>query len=281
MNEKETYYNKLTQIPHLNLTPFLPKVPLDSFEKDLKQFKEADFLPYQTATKNKEFFDFLARNWHGMCLIDSVKNGKQFMDYYTNTINDDKLEFNFDKNGKAIFSPTTIGEMCPNIIKYCYDIVKSPNRTRLSRLMAGGHFHWHSHKVLSEASQANKKFANGPKGKYKNTVIMHIVLKTNSKCWMGVTNQHPFGGLPFEMFKQHYGLGEIWILNGDYYHNPFNGGDEDRDHIMLYANPLDEKLFPVIKNAIDNFEGKYITEEIVPQRILGNLKLNTETGLSL
>jgi len=50
---------------------------------------------------------------------------------------------------------------------------------------------------------------------------------------------------------------------------------------MLYANPLDETLFPAIKNAIDNYKGPVITDDIIPQRILGNLKLNTETGLSL
>ena len=104
-----TIYEKLITIPHLNLTPYLPKVPLDEIQKDLNQFKNEDNLPYQTATKNKEFFNFLAKNWHGMCLIDSVKNGKQFMDYYTNVINDDKLEFNYDEKGQAVLEPTPGG----------------------------------------------------------------------------------------------------------------------------------------------------------------------------
>jgi len=274
-----TIYEKLITIPHLNLTPYLPKVPLNEILKDLNQFKNEDYLPYQTATKNKEFFNFLAKNWHGMCLIDSVKNGKQFMDYYTNVINDDKLEFNFNEKGQAVFKPTTVGELCPNILNYCYEIVEKPKRTRLSRLVAGGHFHWHSHKVLSESKQSNKKFTNKD-GKYKNTVIMHIVLKTNEKCWMGVSNQHPFGGHSYKIHKQHYGLGEIWILNGDYYHNPFNGGEEDRDHIMLYADPLDKKLYPILENAINNYKGPVLNEKIIPQRIHGELKLNTETGLA-
>lgn len=278
MSEKEYILKKLNQIPHLNLTSYLKKVNLNDMLSDLKKFEDKDWLPYHAATKNKEFLDFLAHNWHGMCLIDSVENGNQFMDYYTNTLNNDKLKFNFDENGKPIFKPTNVGKMCPNIVKYCYDIIDIPKRTRLSRVVSKGHFHWHSHKVLSQAEVANKKLGCG---KYTNTVIMHIVLRTNSKCWMGVTDQHPFGGLPFEMHKQHYGLGEVWILNGDYYHNPFNGGDEDRDHIMLYADPLDKKLFPALKQCVEDYDGPLLTEEITPQRILGDLKLNLETGLRL
>ena len=278
MDKKEKFLKKLVQIPHLNLTQYIQKVKLNEMLSDLQQFKNTDYLPYQTATKNKEFFDFLAKNWQGMCLIDSVKNGKQFMDYTTNTLNDEKLEFNFNEYGRPIFLPTDVGKLCPNILEYCYNIVKSPKRTRLSRLVPQGHFHWHSHKVLSQAGVANTKFVSG---KYSNTIIMHIVLKTNSKCWMGVSNQHPFGGHPYEIYKQHYGLGEVWILNGDYYHNVFNGSDEERDHIMLYADPFDKNLYDVLEQCVEEYNGPLLTDDIIPQRIHGELKLNLETGLKL
>ena len=41
-------YSKIIQIPHLNLTPYLPKVPLEDMVKDLSQFKDDDFFSYKT-----------------------------------------------------------------------------------------------------------------------------------------------------------------------------------------------------------------------------------------
>ena len=52
-------YSKIIQIPHLNLTPYLPKVPLEDMVKDLSQFKDDDFFSYKTATKDKQFLEFL------------------------------------------------------------------------------------------------------------------------------------------------------------------------------------------------------------------------------
>jgi hypothetical protein len=52
-------YSKLIQIPHLNLTPYLPKVPLEDMLKDLNQFNDSDYFSYKTATKNKQFLGFL------------------------------------------------------------------------------------------------------------------------------------------------------------------------------------------------------------------------------
>jgi hypothetical protein len=62
MDKKEKFLKKLVQIPHLNLTQYIKKVKLNEMLSDLQQFKNTDYLPYQTATKNKEFFDFLAKN---------------------------------------------------------------------------------------------------------------------------------------------------------------------------------------------------------------------------
>ena len=274
-----TIYSKLIQIPHLNLTPYLPKVPLKDMLKDLNQFNDTDYFSYKTATKNKQFLEFLGKNWKGMCLIDSTEDGRQHNDYYTSKVNADILKHNF-KDDKVIFQPTNVGKLCPHMTKYCYDVAKRPQRTRLSRLVVNGNFHWHSHKVLAEAATADKRFTNKT-GKYEKTLIIHIVLKTNDKCWMGVSNQHPMGGHPFEIYKQHYGLGEVWILNGHYYHNVFNSGTTTREHIMLYANIDDEKLNPILEKAIDEYDGPIIADEIIPQRITGSFNLNHETGLPL
>jgi hypothetical protein len=96
---------------------------------------------------------------------------------------------------------------------------------------------------------------------------------------MGVSTQHPSGKFTFKIYKQHYALGEVWILNGHYYHNVFNGGNTDRDHIYLHASMYDEKLKPIIEKALNNYSDVLIKEPIVPQRIVGSLNLNFETGL--
>ena len=49
---------------------------------------------------------------------------------------------------------------------------------------------------------------------------------------------------------------------------------------MLYADPLDKKLYPILESAINNYKGPVLNEKIIPQRIHGELKLNTETGLA-
>ena len=82
-----TLYEKLVRIPHLNLTPYLPKVPLEEMLKDLSQFRDDDFFSYKTATKDKQFLEFLGKNWKGMCLIDSTEDGKQHTDIVTSKVN--------------------------------------------------------------------------------------------------------------------------------------------------------------------------------------------------
>ena len=169
-----------------------------------------------------------------------------------------------------------MGSKCSNVLNYIYEIIQNPQRTRLSRLPKKSHIHWHSHKILSEYGPT-KKFSSG----LNSSLVIHIVLKTNSKCWMGVSTQHPSGKFPFKIHKQHYSLGEVWILNGHYYHNVFNGGDTTRDHIYLHASMYDEKLKPIIEKALDNYDGIIMKDPIVPQRIVGSLNLNFETGLPI
>ena len=98
---------------------------------------------------------------------------------------------------------------------------------------------------------------------------------------MGVSDQHPMGGHPFKIYKQHYALGEVWILNGYYYHNVFNSGTTTREHIMLYVNVDDAKLEPILEKACEEYKGPIIQDEIIPQRITGSFNLNHETGLPL
>jgi len=276
MTNNDSYFDKLKSIPHLNLTPYLKKVDLESIINDINQFKENDFYPYDAADEDKNFKKFIAKNWNGCSLIDTVISGKQFADYFTSDLYDKNLKFNLDNNGKPFFKPTDIGTKCPNILNYIYEILQSPQRTRLSRLPKKCHIHWHSHKIITEYGPT-KKFSSG----LNSTIVMHIVLKTNNKCWMGVSTQHPSGKFPFKIYKQHYSLGEIWILNGHYYHNVFNGGDTTREHIYIMASMYDEKLKPIIEKALDNYDGITIKDPIVPQRFVGSLNLNLETGLPI
>jgi hypothetical protein len=43
----------------------------------------------------------------------------------------------------------------------------------------------------------------------------------------------------------------------------------------------DEKLKPIIEKALNNYNNDLIKEPIVPQRFVGSLNLNFETGLPI
>ena len=170
------YFDKLKSIPHLNLTPYLKTIDLKNLITDLDQFKDDDFYPYDAADKDENFKTFLSKNWTGCSLIDTVKTGKQFADYYSSDFFNKNLKFNLDDNGKPIYKATDMGLKCSNILNYIYKIIQNPQRTRLSRLPKKSHIHWHSHKILSEYGPT-KKFSSG----LNSSLVIHIVLKTNNR----------------------------------------------------------------------------------------------------
>jgi hypothetical protein len=247
---------KLNSIPHLNITKFLPQPPLRDMMKELFQFDEKDFYPYITGFQDEQAQEYMAKNWKGMCLIDSTVSGRHNIDYWCTENNFEKLEFRYDDEGDPLYAPTDVGELCPRILQYLYEISEAPGKTRLSRMVAnGGNASWHSHRKL--ADYGDEKFVKKEMIKY----ILHIPLITNSTTYMGVAEKNPNVDPEAKKIWQKYHFGEIWIFNNYWYHNAVNLGIDHRDHIMMYVNPDDEKLIPIIEKAVKEYQGPYIVDE--------------------
>jgi hypothetical protein len=250
--------DKMNNIPHLNLTKFLPTVPLKNMLIDLFQFSDSDFYPYITGFENEQAREHMATNWKGMCIIDTSISGRHNIDYLCTDNNYNSLEFRFDKEGNPIYAPTDVGELCPNIVEYLYQIAESPGKTRISRMVAnGGNPSWHSHRLL--ANGGDEKFVSKDLLKY----VLHIPLITNHKTAFGVATKNPINYTDIKRYWQRYQAGEIWIFNSYWYHNAFNMGEYHRDHIMMYVKTDDEKLVPIIEKAVEEYTGPYIKEDIL------------------
>jgi hypothetical protein len=249
---------KLEQIPHLNLTDFVPAVPVDSLLKELNQFNNCDYFPYISGNPSKELAEYMANNWRGFCIIDACKEGRHNIDYMTTENNFDKLTFQFDDHGNKLFAPTDVGQQMPKTIEYLYSLIKDPGKTRISRIKAnGGNATWHSHRKLADSG--DKRFTSK---KDYITPVLHIPLVTNDKVHFGVAEQKPTLDNPGTITWQRYAVGEVWLFNSYYYHNVYNTGSTDRDHIMMYT-PLDDvDYLKILSNAIENYSGPLLTKEL-------------------
>lgn len=246
---------KLNYIPHLNITKYLPEVPLRSLIKDLFIFDDSDFYPYITSLDNEKIAEHMANNWKGMCIIDSCKSGKHNIDYLCGDTNFEKLEFVFDEEGNPLYQPTDVGQLVPNIIDYLYLIADAPGKTRISRMVPnGGNPTWHSHRLL--ANKGDDKFTSKELLKY----VLHVPLISNYRSIMGVAPKMPVDNPNVRKYWQKYTPGEVWIFNSYWYHNAFNMGENHRDHVMVYVNVDDKKLMPVLEKAVSEYTGPLIEE---------------------
>lgn len=255
---KETLIKKLEQIPHLNLTEFVGTVPLEDITKELDSFTESDFYPYISGNKIKELAEYMAKNWHGFCIIDACKEGRHNIDYMTTENNFDKLTFQFDDEGNKLYKPTDVGQLMPSTIDYLYSITNTPGKTRISRIKAnGGNATWHSHRIL--ADHGDKRFTS--KQEYI-TPVLHIPVKTNPKVHFGVSEKNPAKTKDHKIYWQQYKLGEVWLFNSYYYHNVYNMGEQDRDHIMMYTPLEDEHYLEILEKAVENYKGPLLIGDL-------------------
>lgn len=247
---------KMNYIPHLNLTKYLPTVPLKKMLIDLFQFSDTDFYPYITGFESEQAREHMANNWKGMCIIDASVSGRHNIDYLCTENNFNDLEFRFDRQGNPIYAPTDVGELVPSITNFLYQIAAAPGKTRISRMVSnGGNPSWHSHRLL--ANRGDEKFVSKDLLKY----VLHIPLITNHKTAFGIATKNPMTNPDIKRYWQKYQAGEVWIFNSYWYHNAFNMGEYHRDHIMMYVNTDDEKLIPVIEKAVEEYSGPYIEED--------------------
>lgn len=255
---REEILRTLEKIPHLNLTNFVDPVPINKLLNELDQFNSNDFYPYLTGNSNKELADYMAKNWHGFCIIDACQEGRHNIDYMTTENNFDKLTFRFDDLGNKIYAATDVGQLMPETVKYLYTITPDPGKTRLSRIKAnGGNATWHSHRLLADGG--DRRFTSGQD---YITPVLHIPLRTNERVHFGVSEKNPAKTKDYEIYWQQYKLGEVWLFNSYYYHNVYNMGEFDRDHIMMYT-PLNNKHYlSIIENALKDYSGPVINGEL-------------------
>ena len=255
---REEIIKKLNQVPHLNLTKFVKPVPLSDLVNELDQFNNSDYYPYITGNSNKALADYMANNWHGFCIIDACKEGRHNIDYMTTENNFDKLTFQFDDKGNKVYQPTDVGQLMPKTIDYLYSINDAPGKTRISRIKAqGGNATWHSHRLLADGG--DRRFTSG---KDYITPVLHIPLKTNNKVHFGVSANNPAKTKDHKVFWQQYQIGEVWLFNSYYYHNVYNMGETDRDHIMMYTPLEDINYLNILELALKDYSGPVISGEL-------------------
>ena len=259
----EEYIKKIESIPHLNLTPFLEKVPLveicQELKNNIKNISKFDYSREIDEEKRKD----LESIWQGFSLVDVTKFGAHMIDYYTTDSNYVKLKelgAELKEDGFAKFFITDIGQEMPITTKYTTSLFQNLCRIRVSKLSAGSIIHYHCHVVKSRKNL--NKFV--PDESYRSTI--HIPIITNQKAYFVVTKNNEFSGHSDDFFRedhqdefcQRYKLGEVWMFNSVHYHKAVNKGTSDRYHMLIYFDFMDEKIRPIIEQAVKAYKGPFI-----------------------
>lgn len=260
MTDQE-YQQAINSIPHLDLTAVLPKLPLLAIQQEVN-YNVSNLCQFDYASNVESVRRSLAETWHGFSIIDITSDGQHMIDYYSTGINNPKVVsrgIELDNQGFAKTKVTNIGEAMPITVDYIKSFLNEPGRCRVSRLKAGKVIHYHSHYV--KANENKTKIAKSN----LNRATIHIPLVTNDHCNFLVTELPSnnkdsadwFKAKELE-YKQHYAVNEVWMFNSYHYHRAENLGVEDRDHILIYFDHMDEKVRPYIESAINNYRGPLI-----------------------
>lgn len=263
MTDKE-YEEALNQIPHLDLTSVLPRLPLSDIRAEV-EMNVNKLCQFDYASSNETVRKNLAETWHGFSLIDITDDGQHMIDYYSTGLNHPKVVskgIEFNEQGYANTKVTNIGKLMPLTVEYILSFLNEPGRCRASRLKAGKIIHYHSHYVKAQENKVKIAKSN------LNRATIHIPLTTNDNCNFLVTRLPQSNTDPADWFKakeveytQHYGVGQIWMFNSYHYHRAENLGVTDRDHILIYFDYMDKKIRPYIEQAINMYRGPLIIQE--------------------
>jgi len=258
------YINSINQVPHLNLTAYLPEVPLEEMIKEMWA-NVGNIRPFEYS-RNASYRGrkYLEDHWQGFSLIDITDRGDHMLDYYTSNLTHERaneLGITIGEDGYAVFKVTDIGSRMPVSTQYCKSLFKDLWRSRISRVCPGGVIQYHCHE-LKRHRNADKIIPDSAW-----TGIFHIPLVTNPGCRFWVTenqntsNAHAddFGIFTNqEEFEQIYSPGEIWMFNNFHYHKAENLGLTDRYHMLIYFDYMDPKIRPVIEKAILEYSGPIV-----------------------
>ena len=241
--------NELKDIPHLRLGEVDVHSLIHPEVEALREHMVGYELP--GADRSEAEKEQYRRSWKGVGLIDYDEDAsKGMLDARSYKGQPSPFDIKYDGDGRPIMKETWACELAPNVVNFIYSLFMRPNRCRVTAITPGNHLHWHSH--------CQFKSGNYDQHAEYNIAIVHIALKTNPAVKFGVTKFHhsEHGVNPF---WQHYAVGEVWLLNAWHEHNVFNGGDEDRLHLMMYGR-LDDSVLRKewIEPALENYDGPLI-----------------------
>jgi hypothetical protein len=257
MNDRD-YLNKIQNIPHLNLTPYLPIFPLEAARLELLQNMHCISKFDYSRNVDSARIKFLQETWQGFSLVDITKLGAHMIDYYTSNLTHQRIEqlgVEIGEDHYAKFFITDIGQRMPVTTAYTTGMFQDLCRIRISQLKANSEIKYHCHQ--RKAKQNPNKIVRDES--YRATI--HIPLITNPYCYFVVTEDTGFDGHPDDFkltknqpeFKQKYDLGEIWMFNSVHYHKAINNGNQNRLHILIYFDFMDTKIRPIIEKAMDDY----------------------------
>ena len=263
MNDLE-YVRLINAVPHLNLTDYLPQVPLEDMIREM--WANIDSIRPFEYSRNASYRGrkYLEDHWQGFSIIDITDRGDHMLDYYTSSLTHERtkeLGITIGADGYAVFKITDLGKRMPVSTDYCSGLFENLWRSRISRVRPSGIIQYHCHE-LKRHRNPDKLIPDSAW-----TGIFHIPLITNSKCKFWVTENRntsqahadDFGIYTNqEEFGQFYAPGEVWMFNNYHYHKAENLGTEDRYHMLIYFDYMDAKIRPVIEQALLNYQGPRI-----------------------
>jgi hypothetical protein len=272
MNDQD-YDNAVRRIPHLNLTEFVPKVPLveilEEYEKE--KFNISCFEYGVDTEKNPNLVnvvEYLKNNWKGFGVIDITDRGDHMIDYHKEAVNHDEVKalgIVFDENGFGVYRPTDVGRRMTKTLEYIYSLFKVTGRVRFSMLCSGGVIGYHNHEVKSLVDR--KRLVKPLIAEGSNRSAIHVPIIENPKSFHLVTKGWSRDYTDSDRFQlpenaveyvQHYATNEVWMFNAVHYHKAVNLGNTDRVHLLCYFDHMDEKIRPYIESAIENYHGPWI-----------------------
>ena len=255
MIDNKTIYNKLINVPFLDLGP-LPNFDL-LFNESLQIYNTTKLTEMQTLNPTDNLYLNLS--------VEGIFDYKGFPEISAHC---DSCLKDYKVQGK-LHLPYTVAEKTkatqfskkvPAITDYITSILDHPGRARFSVLKAKSSVGWHTHFQSYELSE----------------LALHIVLRTNPKVTAEVS-YCDFANLNSvddwyhqpenKIYSTHFTQGNLWLLNTNHYHRFVNDSDEDRIHVWIttflydnHGNSVNHKLANKINQALDSYQGNYVSK---------------------
>ena len=272
MNDRD-YDWAVRSIPHLNITSYLPQIPVSEMICEYEQEMNS-ISPFEYGIDLKKnpnligVVNYLKDSWQGFGIIDITNKGNHMIDYLTEDVTHEKvrdLGIEFDEHGYGKYKPTDVGLRMPVTVSFLKSIFDNVGRVRLSKLKAGRSIGYHNHEVKSLVDR--KKLVKPLIAPGVNRSTLHIPLIDNESSFHYVTKGYSKDYLESDKFElkndaveyiQHYAVNEAWLFNSVHYHKAANLGKHDRIHVLCYFDHMDRRIRPYIEQAIESYNGPFI-----------------------